>query len=141
MTAQTPGYVGTQDDVILARVGAFVLDHVLSFVAAVLVGLGFAVLTRSRAGIFLGVALGFAGYFVILEGLFGQTVGKRAAGIVVVSRDGSPITFRQSLVRNLLRAVDGVLNYAVGLVVMLLSDDRQRIGDLAADTLVVRARR
>jgi uncharacterized RDD family membrane protein YckC len=44
-------------------------------------------------------------------------------------------------VRNVLRIVDGILNYAVGLVVMLVTDGRQRIGDLAAGTRVVRSRR
>lgn len=141
MADPQPGYLGTQDDVILARVGAFVLDHFLSLVSAILIGLGFGLFWRSRTSIFLGVMLGFAGYFVVLEWLFGQTIGKRVAGIVVVSRDGSTISFRQSLVRNVLRVVDGILSYAVGLVVMLVSEDYQRIGDVAANTLVVRARR
>lgn len=141
MSDSSLGHMGTQGDVILARVGAFVLDHVLSLVVAVAAGVGFALLLRSEAGIYLGVVLGYFGYFIVLEGLFGRTVGKRVAGVVVVSRDGSRITFGQSATRNLLRVVDGILSYAVGLVVMLLGEDRQRIGDLAAGTLVVRARR
>lgn len=140
MAASNRGYLGTQDDVVLARIGAFVLDHVLSFLVAILTGslAGFAL--RSRTGIFLGVLLGFAAYFIVPEGLYGQTIGKRTAGIVVVRSDGEPISFRQSIVRNLLRVVDGMFSYAVGLAVMLVTDDRQRIGDLAADTVVVRAR-
>ena len=141
MTAHSPGLLGTQDDVILARVGAFVIDYVLSFVLGVGLGFGFAIALESTAGIYLGVILGFFGYYIVLEGLTGQTLGKRVAGVVVVSRDGSPITFGQALTRNLLRLVDGILNYAVGLVVMLVSEDRQRIGDHVADTVVVRARR
>lgn len=139
MPSSNRGYVGTQDDVILARIGAFVLDHVLSMLTGFLVGLLAAFALQSRSGITLGVVLGFAGYFIVLEGLYGQTIGKRVAGIVVVRRDGQPITFRQSAVRNLLRVVDGMFSYALGLAVMLLNDDRQRIGDLAADTIVVRA--
>lgn len=140
MVDSTPGYMGTQDDVIPSRVGAFVLDHILSFVSAIVVGISFGYLWRSRVGIFLGVVLGLAGYFIVLEWLFGQTIGKRITGVVVVSRDGSPITFRQSLIRNLLRVIDSFLSYALALVVMLMNEDRQRVGDLVADTLVVRAR-
>lgn len=135
------GHVGTQDDVVLARIGAFILDHFLSFLTALLFGFLTGFVWQSQTGILLGVLLGFGGYFIVQEGLYGQTIGKRAAGIVVVCRDGQPITFGQSIVRNLLRVVDGLFSYALGLAVMLVNDDRQRIGDLAADTIVVRARR
>ncbi|WP_435159330.1 RDD family protein [Haladaptatus sp. DFWS20] len=131
--------MGTQEDVILSRVFAFIIDHILSLVAAVVLGIGLAA-ALGRAGIWLGVILGFTGYFIVLEGLFGQTLGKRLLGIVVVKRSGEPISMGSSLVRNVLRIIDGILSYAVGLVVMLVSDDRQRIGDHVADTVVVRAR-
>lgn len=134
------GHMGTERDVVLPRVGAFVVDHVVSFVVAILGGLVVA-LFLGEAGIYLGVVLGYVAYFVGLEGLYGRTVGKRIAGIVVVSSDGSRITMRQAAIRNLLRLVDGVLSYAVGLVVMLITDRNQRVGDLAARTVVVRARR
>lgn len=133
------GHMGTERDVVLPRVGAFVVDHVVSFVVAILGGLVVA-LFLGEAGIYLGVVLGYVAYFVGLEGLYGRTVGKRIAGIVVVSSDGSRITMRQAAIRNLLRLVDGVLSYAVGLVVMLITDRNQRVGDLAARTVVVRAR-
>lgn len=141
MTEPSRGYVGTQDDVVLARVGAFVLDYVVSLVCGAALGFGLAVLLDSAAGVYLGLPLGLFAYYVGLEWRFGRTLGKRAAGIVVVSRDGGPITLRQSAVRNALRVVDGLFNYAVGLVVMLTNDDVQRFGDMVADTLVVRARR
>ncbi len=141
MTESSPGYPGTQDDVILGRVGAFILDYTLSLIIGVILGFGFAVLLRSSVGVYLGMPIGLFGYYILLEGRTGQTLGKRLAGVVVVSRDGSSITYRQALVRNLLRIIDGILSYALGLVVMLISEDRQRIGDHIADTLVVRARR
>jgi uncharacterized RDD family membrane protein YckC len=138
MSRQRHSQLGTQQDVIGARVVAFIIDHILSFIAAVALGFGFAVVL-GEVGIYLGVVIGLFGYFILLEGLFGQTVGKRLLGVVVIKRDGSPCTMTASVVRNLLRIIDGILSYAVGLVVMLLSDDRQRIGDRAADTVVVRA--
>lgn len=121
--------------------GAFILDYIISLVGGAVLGFGLAVALDSVAGIYLGMALGVFGYYVLLEWFFGQTLGKRVAGGIVVSRGGGPITFRHSLTRNLLRLVDGILNYAVGLVVMLLSKDMQRVGDMAANTLVVRIRR
>jgi uncharacterized RDD family membrane protein YckC len=137
------GYVGTQADVILSRVGAFVVDYVLSIAAGVLGPIGLFVALGAPGvseAVFVFVGLVFVlGYFVVLEGLFGQTIGKRLFGIAVVGRDGAPITMRQSAVRNLLRLVDGLFNYALGLVVMLTNEDRQRLGDMAAETLVVRA--
>ena len=137
---QSPGYLGSQNDVILPRVGAFIVDHVISFILGVGLALAMGLWLGSQGAMYLGALLGLFGYFIVLEGWSGQTVGKRLFGVIVVSRDGSPITFRQSLARNLLRVIDGILNYALGLVVMLVSQDRQRIGDHAAGTLVVRAR-
>ena len=141
MATKSHGYVGTQHDVILPRVGAFILDHVISFLLGVGIGVALGLWLESRGAVYLGALVGLFGYFIVLEGLSGQTIGKRLFGLIVVSRDGTPITFRQSIARNLLRMVDGMLNYVVGLVVMLVSQDRQRIGDHVADTLVVRARR
>ncbi|WP_415378728.1 RDD family protein [Halosimplex sp. TS25] len=141
MSETSIGYVGTQDDIILGRVGAFVLDQILSLVIGGILGVGLATLLDSVAGVYIGMPIGVLGYYIALEGATGQTVGKRLAGIVVVNRRGGPITFYQAITRNLLRVVDGLFSYALGLVIMLLSEDRQRVGDHAADTLVVRAKR
>ena len=93
MNAHSPGLLGTQDDVILARVGAFVIDYIVSFVLGVGLGFGFEIVLESTVGIYLGVILDLFGYYIVLEGLSGRTLGKRVAGIVVVSRDGNAITF------------------------------------------------
>ena len=145
MASSSPGYVGTQDDVILPRVGAFIVDYIVSIIVGALGAIGLLIALGtpdvSEAGFVILALVFILGYFVVLEGLFGRTVGKRLFGIVVVSRDGSAITLRQSAVRNLLWVIDGLLNYVVGLIVMLIAEDRQRLGDLVAGTLVVRARR
>ena len=80
------------------------------------------------------------GYFVVLEAATGgQSLGKRWLKLRVVRDDGFPIAFRHSLVRNLLRAVDGLpWSYVVGLVAMVVSDQTKRLGDVAAGTIVVR---
>ena len=132
------GIVGTQQDVILRRVGAFIVDHIISFLAAIVIGFGFIMAFGTEWAAYLGALVGLLGYFIILEGLFSQTLGKRLFDVVVVQPDGSKITMRQSLIRNIFRFIDGILNYALGLVVMLVNPDRKRIGDYAAGTLVVR---
>jgi uncharacterized RDD family membrane protein YckC len=81
----------------------------------------------------IGVAL----YFVLMEGYFGQTFGKMVTGITVVREDGSP-GLGAAFVRTVLRIVDGILGYLVAFIAVLISDKRQRLGDVAAHTLVVR---
>jgi hypothetical protein len=80
------------------------------------------------------------GYGAFCEGVFnGQTVGKRALGIRVVSERGVPITGAQAVLRNLVGAVDGLLPFFFlpGLASMILTRRFQRLGDLAAGTMVV----
>lgn len=67
----------------------------------------------------------------------GRTPGKRMVGLRVVDRRGLPITFQQSFVRNICRALDALPFYGVGALVCLLDPYRRRVGDLAADTLVI----
>ncbi len=70
--------------------------------------------------------------------LNGQTFGKRIAGLRVLMANGLPITWRASLLRNLLRVVDALpFGYTVGLISVLCTARFQRLGDLVADTLVV----
>jgi uncharacterized RDD family membrane protein YckC len=80
------------------------------------------------------------GYFVFFEWVTGgQSLGKRWLRIRVVQDGGFPIELRQSIVRNLLRAVDSLPgSYIVGLAAVLLSEHGKRLGDLAAGTVVVR---
>ena len=77
-------------------------------------------------------------YFVVLEGTIGASVGKLAVGTRVVREDLSKVGFGPALIRNLLRFVDYFFCFLVGLIMIAASDKRQRLGDLAANTLVVR---
>ncbi|GAA5127815.1 RDD family protein [Alloalcanivorax gelatiniphagus] len=78
-------------------------------------------------------------YPVFFEMLWqGRTPGKRALKLAVVHGNGAPLTFNGSLVRNLLRTADLFpICYLTGFLVMLISPRQQRLGDLAADTLVI----
>jgi uncharacterized RDD family membrane protein YckC len=87
----------------------------------------------------LYIVLCFA-YFFVLENATGQTLGKRVMGIKVVAVDGL-LTPQKVATRTLLRVVDGFpwfLPYLVGTVIAATSSKHQRIGDMAAKTLVVR---
>ena len=80
------------------------------------------------------------GYFAIMEGRYGQTLGKMALGIKVVREsDGLAPGTRAAVLRTLMRIVDGIGSYLVAFVVALVSDKNQRLGDMVAKTLVVRA--
>ena len=69
----------------------------------------------------------------------GRTPGKRWSSLRVVCDDGSPLTFRASALRNLVRLVDVLPGmYLVGAVAIFATRRNQRLGDLAAGTLVVR---
>ena len=77
-------------------------------------------------------------YFVVFEATRGQTWGKRITGVRVLAENGRPIGWRAASIRNLLRAADALpTGYLVGLVSMSISSRFQRLGDLAAGTIVV----
>lgn len=80
-------------------------------------------------------------YYIVMEATQGATLGKMALGLRVVKVDGSPISWQESLIRNVLRIVDGLFFYLVGAILVWNSPLRQRLGDRAAGTVVVRRRR
>ena len=91
-------------------------------------------------GAFLIVMFVIEWFYPVLFELFmrGQTPGKKVLGIAVVNDDLSPVTLGTSLVRNLLRTVDFLPMFYLAALVTMLSNRRfQRLGDLAAGTLVV----
>jgi uncharacterized RDD family membrane protein YckC len=104
------------------------LNDVLGVVGAIIVGsMGF---------------LAFTVYYVTAEMLTGgQSPGKRMAGLRVISVDGRPVTFLQSALRNIIRAVDMIpFFYSVGLIAVFSSQRAQRLGDMVAGTMVVKER-
>lgn len=84
----------------------------------------------------------FLGYDIYFEGVRnGQTPGKRAAGIRVVRDTGGPIDVQQACIRNLVGLADFLpAFYGLGGLVMLLNVRGQRLGDMAAGTVVIRER-
>lgn len=78
-------------------------------------------------------------YYILMEGYLGQTVGKIVCGIKVVREDGGEVPgLGKAAIRTVLRMVDGFLAYLIAFVAVLASERCQRLGDMAAGTLVVR---
>jgi uncharacterized RDD family membrane protein YckC len=84
----------------------------------------------------------YTGYFAVFEVLWnGQTPGKRQVGLRVIDASGRPITAYAAIIRNLLRLVDQLPGfYALAIVSVLVTERQQRLGDLAAGTVVVHDR-
>jgi len=80
------------------------------------------------------------GYGMALEWFWqGQTIGKRVFGLRVMDVRGLRLHYSQVVIRNLLRSVDGLpAFYFLGGIVCLVSRHAQRLGDIAADCVVVR---
>jgi len=72
----------------------------------------------------------------------GRTIGKRATGLRVVTDGGAQVGLRASLIRNFMRLLEGVAtSYIPAMISVLATRNNQRLGDLAAGTLVVRDQR
>jgi len=78
--------------------------------------------------------------FSATEGASGATPGKWLFGIRIMGTDLKPCGFGRAFVRNILKFVDGFFNFMVGVMVVALSHNWQRVGDMAARTVVVDVR-
>ena len=77
-------------------------------------------------------------YFILMEAYIGWTVGKRVLGMKVVNTAGNKIGLSKSVIRNLLRLVDGLPAFNIlGIVLIVCSSKSQRFGDYVAKTFVV----
>lgn len=126
-------------DTLLQLAGFFALG-LLALIANVLrFNLGAAFGTWAFAILLLLAFVLYYGYFAAFEALWnGQTPGKRAIRLRVITTSGRPITPYEALLRNLLRIVDQMpIVYTVGLISVFFTERNQRLGDLAANTVVV----
>jgi len=78
----------------------------------------------------------FFGYFILSEIIMkGRTIGKRVFGLRTIRQNGQPITFIQSIVRNVIRVM--IDNMGIGIITMMLAKDYRRLGDILAGTMVI----
>jgi uncharacterized RDD family membrane protein YckC len=128
----------------LIQLGGFLIIAVLAlFANLVRVNIATSLGTWAFAALLILGFLLYYGYYAAFEALWnGQTPGKRAIQLRVITTAGRPITVYDALVRNLLRIVDQLPGiYTVGLLSIFLTERNQRLGDLAADTVVVHEQR
>jgi uncharacterized RDD family membrane protein YckC len=125
------------------RAVAIIIDSVLLLVLGYAVAAATGGATSDGFAIHGGPAFLWFGlvlaYYIVMEAMWGATLGKRAMRLKVVKQDGQPLDWQASAVRNVMRIADGFLFYLVGAVVVWVSKGRQRLGDMAAHTIVVSA--
>ena len=153
LTIETPEQIALEFPLASAgsRFLALAIDTLLQiggFAVLGLLALGASLVRINLESVFGTWALAFVvvlafvlyyGYYAFFEALWnGQTPGKRAIRLRVITTSGRPITPFDALLRNLLRIVDQLPGiYTVGLLSVFFTERNQRLGDLAADTVVV----
>ena len=120
-----------------ARFLALMIDTAINWGVCGVVGL---LLGALSPGLFLIINFlvqwGYHMYFEVRHQ--GRSPGKRACGLRVVDARGLPITFQQSFVRNVVRAVDFMpAFYGLGGFISTADRHHRRLGDIVADTLVI----
>jgi uncharacterized RDD family membrane protein YckC len=137
-----------------SRAVALIIDYIILGIVSWVIALPFgAAALFSMRGLrypmaFSGAVLAFSAigiviwllYFTYLEGTSGQTLGKRVMSIKVTKESGESLTFVDALIRTLCRIIDMLPTfYIIGIIIILVTEKNQRIGDLAAHTIVVKA--
>ena len=132
-----------------SRLLAKLLDLIIEFVATFVIFFVIGRIFRDSGEAFaiIVVVLTIFGvlfaYPAVAEGFFdGRTIGKAAVGLRVVTDEGAPISFRHAVVRTLVGLVDFWIppGGAVAVLTVMLGSTDQRLGDLAAGTIVLRER-
>ena len=147
ITIATPE--GVAIEIVLAGLGSRFLARLLDSVIQILAIIALAVMIGAadgsgivRAVVIVLIFLVVFVYDVAFEVLnHGRTPGKLAAGIRVVGDAGEPVRFLASAIRNIVRLVDFLpVFYLVGSISIVATRHDQRLGDLAAGTVVARDR-
>jgi uncharacterized RDD family membrane protein YckC len=153
LTIDTPE--GVPLELTLAGVGSRFTAAILDYMLQIVILIALALVLSYGAGVSPGssaisAAAWIVGFFVVFWGYdvafevlnSGRTPGKAANGLRVVMESGAPVTFVPSTIRNVIRLIDLIPgNYLVGVTSILVTKKNQRIGDLAAGTLVIRESR
>ena len=126
------------------RIGAFLIDFFIYWLIGMIIGLFFG--TPNGEGGFNFNGLPAFGMFLIgfilwpiSEGIWGQTIGKRLLDLKVVTNEFKPIGIGQAFGRFFLAFIDYI--FLIGLIIASANKQNKRIGDLAANTIVVRIKK
>lgn len=112
-----------------------ILDSLVAMVGVILAVI-LSAFSSNIGGIVLIAAILYALYYILFADGFvgGQSYGKRVAHTAVIdAASGAPCTFWQSFIRNLLLALLGLIDW-----VFIFGKKRQRLGDKAANTIVIK---
>ncbi|MBX2858869.1 MAG: RDD family protein [Cellvibrionaceae bacterium] len=132
LTAQLAGPV--------PRILAFLIDFLIRAVLIVCIFVVLGLAGLAGIGVFLLIFFVLDWFYPVLFEVLrsGQTPGKKYLGIAVVNDDLTPVTWSTSMIRNLLRAADFLpASYLLGLIAMCSTRHFQRLGDLAAGSIVI----
>ncbi|SET50709.1 Uncharacterized membrane protein YckC, RDD family [Oceanobacillus limi] len=153
---KTPEYVSLQFKLagLGSRASAMIIDQViLSIVNVIIVLIAMFTTTNDfmlvlEPGVFVAVAIIIVfglywGYFFVSEYFFGgKTIGKHLIGIRVIQENGHSVTLLSAIIRNLLRIIDMLpTSYFLGIILVFFHSKHQRLGDMAAGTIVVHERK
>jgi uncharacterized RDD family membrane protein YckC len=129
----------------VARFLAWIVDFACISAIMVAINMGIQLtqlvsLDFARAAAIISYFVVSIGYGILCEWYYkGQTFGKRLMSVRVMDIQGLRLQFSQIVIRNLLRFIDSLpVGYLVGGLSCLLSPKSQRLGDLAANTIVTR---
>lgn len=134
-----------------SRMIAFAVDTLIQLIAVLIIYIGiilagamdYTMNSLNSVIIAVGLILVFFvyfGYYVFFEMLMnGQTPGKKIAKIKVIKQNGEPIAFFESALRNILRLIDVLVSFCLlGTFLIIFTKDYKRVGDFAANTIVVK---
>jgi uncharacterized RDD family membrane protein YckC len=143
ITVSTPE--GVDLDLVVAGLGSRFMSSLVD--SALQAALILPLLALAQVGV-AGVAAASVGGLLVVFGypmacdalLDGRTVGRRVTGLRLVTEDGGRVGVLAAAVRNIVRLVDILPGaYSIGALAVIVSSRNQRVGDMAAGTLVVRA--
>lgn len=124
------------------RIGAFLIDVIIFFLIAMAFGMLYGAPLENEVGYEMSglPALFFFLIFFFLwpisEGIWGQTIGKRFMDIKEVGDDYKSIGTGQAFGRFFLGFIDYM--FLIGIIIAATNKQNKRIGDLAANTIVIR---
>ena len=127
------------------RIGAFLIDFLIIWLIGMVIGIFFGTPHEDGIGYSFNGFPAFAwmcsGLFLwpISEGVWGQTIGKRILDLKVVTNEFEPIGIGQAFGRFFLGFIDYI--FLIGLIIAATNKQNKRIGDMAANTIVVRTKK
>lgn len=122
------------------RIFAYFIDLLIKGAIIFVLSIALAIMGNAGVGILLIITFLLEWFYPVFFEIYyrGQTPGKKSLKITVVNTDLTPVTWNSSIVRNLLRTADFLPTfYVTGIISMTLSSRFQRLGDIAAGTIVV----